>query len=165
MWTLLISCLIHSSLEIVQKNQKRFFKNKESFPFLYINLKWRAKFQIYRLQIHDSDWLNFMHFLGYKYNRLVWILRKREDQAIISISTVLKFSVQKELELVYHDILRFIVYYLYIYILDINGLFSFFSNLTTSTVASKSPFYSLFSSKNCFSEIDLLNFPFSPQKM
>ena len=32
------------------------------------------------------DWLNFIHFLGYKYKiRLVSILRKREDQASISI--------------------------------------------------------------------------------
>ena len=43
--------------------------------------------------IRDSDWLNFIHFPGYKYKiRLVSILKKREDQALISISTVLKFS-------------------------------------------------------------------------
>ena len=58
-----------------------------------INLKWRAKFQVYRLHIRDSDWLDFMHFSGYKYKiRLVSILRKREDQPLISISTILKFS-------------------------------------------------------------------------
>ena len=50
--------------------------------------------------LQDSDWLNFIHFLGYKYKIiLVSILRKREDQALISISTILKFSAQSwELE-------------------------------------------------------------------
>ena len=68
-------------------------KIRESLPFLYINLKWRAKFQIYRLHIRDSDWLDFMHFSGYKYKiRLVSRSIKREDQALISISTILKFS-------------------------------------------------------------------------
>ena len=85
MWTLLISCLIHSFLIW-------YIKIRESLPFLYINLKWRAKFQIYRLLIRDSDWLNFIHFSGYKFKiRLVSRLRKREDQALISISTILKF--------------------------------------------------------------------------
>ena len=94
MWTLLISCLIHSFLDVVQKHQNRFFKIRESLPFLYINLNWRAKFQIYRLLIRDSDWLNLIHFLGYTYKiRLVSRLRKREDQALISISTILKFPV------------------------------------------------------------------------
>ena len=51
------------------------------------------KFQIYRLQIRDSDWLNFIHFSEYKYKiSLVSILRKREDQALISIYTILKFT-------------------------------------------------------------------------
>ena len=53
---------------------------------------WRAKFQIYRLHIRDCDWLNFIHFSGYKYRiRLVPRLKKREDHALISISTILKF--------------------------------------------------------------------------
>ena len=35
---------------------------------------------LYRLLIRDSDWLNFIHFPGYKYKiRSVSILRKRED--------------------------------------------------------------------------------------
>ena len=43
--------------------------------------------------MRDSDWLNFKHLSGYKYKiRLVSILRKREDQALICISTILKFS-------------------------------------------------------------------------
>ena len=43
--------------------------------------------------VSASDWLNFIHFSGYKYKiRLVSILRKREDQALISISTILRFS-------------------------------------------------------------------------
>ena len=42
--------------------------------------------------MRDSDWLNFIHFSRYKYKiRLVSRLRKREDQALISISTILKF--------------------------------------------------------------------------
>jgi len=78
--TLLIFFLNRSYLDIVEKNQKPGFKIREFLPFLYINLKWRAKFQIYQLHIRDSDWLHFTHFLGYKYKiRLVGILRKRED--------------------------------------------------------------------------------------
>ena len=42
----------------------------------------------------DSDWLNFIHFSGYKYKiRLVSRLRKKV-QALISISIILKFSAQ-----------------------------------------------------------------------
>ena len=61
---------------------------------LYINRKWHAKFQIFRLLNRDSDWLNFMHFSGYCKHKinLVSILRKREDQVLISISTILTFS-------------------------------------------------------------------------
>ena len=69
-----------------------FFKISESLPFLFMNLKWRAKFQISRILISDSDWLNLIHFSGYKYKiRLVSRLRKKEDQALISISKILKF--------------------------------------------------------------------------
>ena len=76
-------------LNIVEKNQKPVYKNSVSLH----NFKWRAKFQIFRLHIRDSDWLKFIQFSGYKYKiRLVSILRKREDQALISISTILKFS-------------------------------------------------------------------------
>ena len=50
---------------------------------------------IYLFHIRDSDWLNFIHFSGYKHKiRLVSILRKREDQALIYISTILKCSAQ-----------------------------------------------------------------------
>ena len=39
--------------------------------------------------------MNFIHFSGYKYMiRLVSILWKRKDHALISISTILKFSAQ-----------------------------------------------------------------------
>ena len=47
--TLLIFFLNRFFLDKVEKNQNRFFKIRESLPFLYINLKWRKKFQIYRL--------------------------------------------------------------------------------------------------------------------
>ena len=90
--TLLIFFLNHSFLDIVGKNQK------PSLPFLYINLRWRAKFQIYQLHIRDFDWLNFIHFTGYNCKiKLVSILRKREDQALISI-----FIIPKILALVYY---------------------------------------------------------------
>ena len=82
---------------LVEKKSKTGFLNQKVLPFLYINVKWRAKFQKYRLHICDSDWLNFIHFSGYKYKiRLVSIVRKREDQALISISTILKFSALNE---------------------------------------------------------------------
>ena len=65
-------------------------------PPVSIYLKWRANFQIYRLNIRDSDWVNFIHFSGYKYKiRLVSRLREREDQALISKSTILKFSAEE----------------------------------------------------------------------
>ena len=60
-----------------------------------LTLNGAQNFEIYRLHTCNecnSDWLNFIHFLGYKYKiRLVLILRKGEDQALISISTILKF--------------------------------------------------------------------------
>ena len=37
--------------------------------------------------------MNFIYFSGYKYKvKLVSILRKKEDQALIAISNILKFS-------------------------------------------------------------------------
>ena len=76
-WHTLIFFLNRSFLDIVEKNQNPVFKIGEFLLFLYI---------------HDSDWLNFIHFLEYKYKfRLVSVLRKREDQALIPISTILKF--------------------------------------------------------------------------
>ena len=61
--TLLIFFLNRSSLDKVEKNQKPVFQ------ISVCNLKWRAKFQIYGLHI-----------------------RNFEDHALISISTILKFS-------------------------------------------------------------------------
>ena len=83
-----------------------FFLNYSFLDIVSVcNLKWRAKFQIYRLLTRDSDWLNFIHFLGYKYKiRLVSILRKRKNQALISISTILKFSALNHLKLYYCNI-------------------------------------------------------------
>ena len=71
-----------------------FLKLESPSHFLYINLKRRPKLKISRLLIRNSaDWLDFIHFSGYKYKiRLVFRLRKREDHALISISTILKFS-------------------------------------------------------------------------
>ena len=78
-----------------REKSKSGFSKLESSSRFCINLKWRSKFEIYRLHIRDTDWLNFIHFSGYKDKiRLVSILRKREDQALISISTILKFPAQ-----------------------------------------------------------------------
>ena len=54
-------------------------------------IKWRAKYQISLFLI--PDWLNFIHFSVCKL-KIILILRliKRGDQALISISTILKFS-------------------------------------------------------------------------
>ena len=93
--TLLILFLNRSFLDIVEKNQKPVFLNQRVLPISEYNLKWHEKFQIYRLHTRDSDWLDFIHFSRYKI-RLVSILRKREDQALISISTILKFSAQAD---------------------------------------------------------------------
>ena len=61
----------------VLKNQKPFFLNQRVSLVSVYNLKWREKFQISRLFIPDSDWLNFIHFSGYKYKiKLVSRLRK-----------------------------------------------------------------------------------------
>ena len=47
----------------------------------------------YREKNQKPDWLNFTHFSEYKYKiKLVSRLRKREDLALISISTILKFQ-------------------------------------------------------------------------
>ena len=93
--TLLILFLNRSFLDLVEKNQKPVFLNQRVLPISEYNLKWHEKFQIYRLHTRDSDWLDFIHFSRYKI-RLVSILRKREDQALISISTILKFSAQAD---------------------------------------------------------------------
>ena len=94
MWTLSISCLINSFLDYSTEKSKPCLSKLESPSFLYINLKWSAKFQISRLPIREF-WLNFIHFSGYNKIRLVSRLRKREDQALISISTILKQCTSK----------------------------------------------------------------------
>ena len=43
---------------IGREKSKPVFKIREFLQLLNINLKWRAKFQTYRLHIRDSDWLN-----------------------------------------------------------------------------------------------------------
>ena len=91
--TLLIFFLNRSFFLIVQKNQKPVFLNQRVPPDSVDNLKWREKFQINRLYIRDSDWQNFRHFSGYKY-KIKLVSRLREDQTLISISTILKFSAQ-----------------------------------------------------------------------
>ena len=56
--TLLIFFLNRSFLDVVEKNQKP-VKKKRVPPICVLNLKWRAKFQIYRLHIFDSDLVEF----------------------------------------------------------------------------------------------------------
>ena len=83
------------------ENQKSLFLNLRVRPYRLLililikcekSIKWCAKFLISRLLIRPCDWRNFIYFLGYKHKiRLVSRLRKREDQALISLSTVLKF--------------------------------------------------------------------------
>ena len=81
-------------LECREKSKPGIFYLESPAVSVY-NLKWRAKFQIYRQNIRDYDWLNFKRFSGYNYKiKLVSILRKREYHALISISTILKFSAQ-----------------------------------------------------------------------
>ena len=61
MWTLLISFLIHSFLDIVRKNKKNRFSKLQSpsrFYTLILNGAQNFKFP------GDSDWLNFKHFSG-----------------------------------------------------------------------------------------------------
>ena len=61
-------------------------------PFFLGYSREKSKTCFSKFYIRDCDWLNFVHFYGYKYKiRLVSILRKREDHALISISTILKF--------------------------------------------------------------------------
>ena len=92
-----------------KKIKNRYFKIWKFFPFLFINLKWHIKFQIFRLLVRDSDCLNFIHFSGYKYKIwLVSILRKREDQTLLLISTILKFSAPL---IIYHLNLVFIIFF------------------------------------------------------
>ena len=92
-WLIRIS---NVEFEYSTEKSKTGFKSRKSLPFLYIDFKWHLKFKISRFLIHDSDWLNFLHFSGYKYkNRLVSRLRKKEDQALISISTILMFPALK----------------------------------------------------------------------
>ena len=116
MWTLLISCLINSFLDIVQKIKNRFFKNYKSpsrfcilisngaqnfkslgiwFSNLFPLFLRKCTFKPYFFPEPTKYWLNFIRFLEYKYKiRLVSILRKRKDQALISKSTILKFPAQ-----------------------------------------------------------------------
>ena len=95
--TILIFLLNTFFLEYSREKSKTGFFNLESPTGSVFNSKWRAKFQIYRFHKCDSDWLNFILFFriqGYKIRFIVSILRKRDDQALISISTILKFSAQ-----------------------------------------------------------------------
>ena len=89
--TPLIFFLNRSFLDKLEKKSKIGFLKKRVPSISLYNLEWRAKVQIYRLHIRDSDWLNFIHFSGYQY-KIRLVLRKREDQALTSISTILKFS-------------------------------------------------------------------------
>ena len=53
-----------------------------------------------------SDWLNYKHFSGYKIKiKLILRLIKRWDHALMSISTILKFSVQhiNQYKIIYRD--------------------------------------------------------------
>ena len=88
--TLLIFFLNRSFLDIVEKNQKSDFKKKESssrFCILILNGAQNFIGFIYATLI---GWILY----PFQDTSTVSILRKREDQALISISTILKFSAQ-----------------------------------------------------------------------
>ena len=91
--TLLIFFLNRSFMDIVEKDKNRVFsKFRESSPFCILSYMAR---KISNLSAsYTRLWLvEFLHFSRYKYRiKLVSILRQREDQALISISTILKFS-------------------------------------------------------------------------
>ena len=95
MWTLLISCLIHSGsfffIPSADPDQCRSFL-----------IKWCIQFRIFpdsdwlcRIFYSPLYWLNFTHFLGYKL-KLILRLIKREYQTLISISTILKFQLRSK---------------------------------------------------------------------
>ena len=91
--TLLIFFLNRSFLDIVEKKKKKTgFSKLESSSHLN-NLKWCPKFQIFQLS-YTRPWLVEIYTLfRIKYKiRLIWILWKRENHALISISTILKLS-------------------------------------------------------------------------
>ena len=98
MWTLLIFLL--NPLFFEYSNQKPVLKIRESLPSLFINLNSMGELSLndaqnFKILIRQSDWLNSIHFSAYKHKiRLVSRLRRREDQALISKSTILKFSAQ-----------------------------------------------------------------------
>ena len=75
--TLFIFFITRSFLDIVaRKIKNRFFLIRElALLYIILNGAQFAKFQIYRLHLRDSDWLNLAHFSGYKNKiRLVLIL-------------------------------------------------------------------------------------------
>ena len=83
------------------RNYFLLYVSERPLLFLYINLKWRAKFQISRLLKRNWDWfnseirelqLNFLHFSGYSTRLLsLEFKKKKEDQSLMSIYTILKF--------------------------------------------------------------------------
>ena len=83
----------------------------EKILFLYIILNGAQNFKFIGSIYTTHDWLNFIHFSGYKYKiRLVSIKGQREGQALISISTILKFSaldthfkILKKKKLLFHE--------------------------------------------------------------
>ena len=98
--TLLIFFLNRSFLDIVEKDQKPGFFFKLESPSCFCILNGAQNFKLIGFHIRDSDWWNFIHFSGYKHKiRLISILRKREDQALISISRFLKFTAQDKKDL------------------------------------------------------------------
>jgi len=59
------------------------------------NFKFTGFLLAIRFLIRHSDWLNFRHFPGYKLKiKIILRLTKNLDQAVISISTIQKFSAQ-----------------------------------------------------------------------
>ena len=77
---------------IVQKIKNRFFKLERPSHFCKVILNGGQNFKFHGF--HEMRlWLDEFYTLVYKYTRLVSRLRKREDQALVLISTILKFPV------------------------------------------------------------------------
>jgi len=84
-----INLVISKNLSL--KYQRFTLAGYKDISFRKIELVTKTQF-LSRLLIPDCDWLNFVNFSGFKYKiRLVSRLRKRENQALISITPILKF--------------------------------------------------------------------------
>jgi len=103
MWTPLISCLIHSFFGYKAETGFSKLQSPSRFCIVILNGAQNLKFSgfCYATLI---GWILYTVF-WYKYKiKLVSRLRKREDQALISISTILKFPALVDYRFIYLSI-------------------------------------------------------------